>query len=194
MRDMVEQHDGEILDEVYLPVEAGEAQLEEVIRDIVLLQPNVVFSTLVGESARQNPGMIEQLAAGIASQGYMSRHSRDAERESDTDGLNYMIKAGYDPDAMPAFFKKLQKMSGGNPGAFQQFFASHPAPGERATTLAKDIRAKGNPAGKSEIVGNFAQIKSQIGSTSGSKTTTPKSSGSTTQQPSGGTQQAPRPK
>jgi branched-chain amino acid transport system substrate-binding protein len=53
MRDMVEQHDGEILDEVYLPVEAGEAQLEEVIRDIVLLQPNVVFSTLVGESARQ---------------------------------------------------------------------------------------------------------------------------------------------
>ncbi|KQU89053.1 amino acid ABC transporter substrate-binding protein [Variovorax sp. Root318D1] len=53
MRDMVEQHGGEILDEVYLPVEAGEAQLEEVIRDIVLLQPSVVFSTLVGESARQ---------------------------------------------------------------------------------------------------------------------------------------------
>lgn len=53
MRDMVEQHGGEILDEVYLSVEAGEAQLEEVIRDIVLLQPSVVFSTLVGESARQ---------------------------------------------------------------------------------------------------------------------------------------------
>jgi len=53
MRDMVEQHGGEILDEVYLPVEAGEAQLEEVVRDIVQLQPSVVFSTLVGESARQ---------------------------------------------------------------------------------------------------------------------------------------------
>lgn len=52
MRDMVEQHDGEVLDEVYLPIEAGEAQLEEVVRDIVDLQPNVVFSTLVGESAR----------------------------------------------------------------------------------------------------------------------------------------------
>ena len=53
MRDMVEQHGGEVLDEVYLPVEAGETQLEEVVRDIVLLQPSVVFSTLVGESARQ---------------------------------------------------------------------------------------------------------------------------------------------
>jgi branched-chain amino acid transport system substrate-binding protein len=52
MRDMVELHDGEILDEVYLPIEASEVQLEEVIRDIVDLQPNVVFSTLVGESAR----------------------------------------------------------------------------------------------------------------------------------------------
>jgi branched-chain amino acid transport system substrate-binding protein len=52
MRDLVEQHDGEILDEVYLPIEATESQLEDVIRDIVRLQPNVVFSTLVGESAR----------------------------------------------------------------------------------------------------------------------------------------------
>lgn len=52
MRDMVEQHSGEIVDEVYLPIDAGEAQLEEVIRDIALHQPSVVFSTLVGESAR----------------------------------------------------------------------------------------------------------------------------------------------
>ncbi|WP_026434016.1 transporter substrate-binding domain-containing protein [Paracidovorax oryzae] len=52
MRDMVEQHGGEIVDEVYLPIDAGERQLEEVVRDIARLQPSVVFSTLVGESAR----------------------------------------------------------------------------------------------------------------------------------------------
>lgn len=52
MRDMVEQHGGEILDEVYLPIEATEAQLEEIVRDIVELQPDVVFSTVVGEAAR----------------------------------------------------------------------------------------------------------------------------------------------
>ncbi|MEJ8848305.1 transporter substrate-binding domain-containing protein [Variovorax rhizosphaerae] len=52
MRDMVEQHDGEVMDEVYLPIEATEAQLDEVLRDIAELRPNVVFSTLVGESAR----------------------------------------------------------------------------------------------------------------------------------------------
>ncbi|SDZ70755.1 amino acid/amide ABC transporter substrate-binding protein, HAAT family [Variovorax sp. YR266] len=53
MREMVEQHGGEILDEVYLPLEASEPELQEVMRDIVAAQPDVVFSTVVGESARR---------------------------------------------------------------------------------------------------------------------------------------------
>ncbi len=52
MRDMVEQHGGEILDEVYLPIEAGPSELKEVLADIKAQQPDVVFSTLVGQSAR----------------------------------------------------------------------------------------------------------------------------------------------
>ena len=52
MRDIVEQHGGEILGEIYLPIEAGNAELERVLRDIQDAQPDVVFSTLVGESAR----------------------------------------------------------------------------------------------------------------------------------------------
>jgi len=52
MRDVVEQHGGEILDEVYLPVEAGPTELEGVLNDIDQAQPNVIFSTLVGQSAR----------------------------------------------------------------------------------------------------------------------------------------------
>ena len=52
MRDVVEQHGGEILDEVYLPLEAGRQELDDVLRDIRSTQPDVVFSTLVGESAR----------------------------------------------------------------------------------------------------------------------------------------------
>lgn len=52
MRDVVEQHGGEIVDEVYLPIEAGVEQLKEVLREIREAQPDVVFSTLVGQSAR----------------------------------------------------------------------------------------------------------------------------------------------
>ena len=52
MRDVVEQYGGEILDELYLPLEAGREDLLEVIRAIREAQPDVVFSTLVGQSAR----------------------------------------------------------------------------------------------------------------------------------------------
>ncbi|WP_373047979.1 M48 family metallopeptidase [Vulgatibacter sp.] len=157
------------------------------------------LQTLASLALGQNPGMISQLAAGIAAQGYMSRHSRDAEREADNEGFAFFTRAGYDPAAMPAFFKKLQRMSGGNPNAFEQFFASHPAPGERAQTLSGKIRTSGKSSGKSELVGGFDQIKAQIGGRSSSTSkpsgsTGTKPSGSTSGSTSGGTQQAPRPR
>jgi ABC-type branched-subunit amino acid transport system substrate-binding protein len=52
MRDMVEQHGGEVLEEVYLPIDAGEIELKEVLSEIKAQHPDVVFSTLVGQSAR----------------------------------------------------------------------------------------------------------------------------------------------
>lgn len=53
MRDMVEQHGGEVLEEVYLPIEAGETELKDVLSDIQAVKPDVVFSTVVGQSARR---------------------------------------------------------------------------------------------------------------------------------------------
>lgn len=52
MRDVVEPRGGEVLAEVYLPIDAGRAELQEVLDDIRAQQPDLVFSTLVGESAR----------------------------------------------------------------------------------------------------------------------------------------------
>lgn len=53
MRDMVEQYGGEVLDEIYLPIVASTVELKEVLSDIQALQPDVIFSTIVGESARK---------------------------------------------------------------------------------------------------------------------------------------------
>lgn len=53
MRDMVEQQGCEVIDEVYLPIEAEQRELDEVLADIRASQPDVVFSTLVGEAARR---------------------------------------------------------------------------------------------------------------------------------------------
>ena len=52
MRDMVEQHGGEIVEEVYLPSDAAPAALESVLQAIKVSAPDVVFSTLIGRGAR----------------------------------------------------------------------------------------------------------------------------------------------
>lgn len=52
MRDMVEQHGGEIVDELYLPSDADIDALKEVVARIDAAQPDVVFSTLIGGGAR----------------------------------------------------------------------------------------------------------------------------------------------
>ncbi|MDR2326175.1 MAG: transporter substrate-binding domain-containing protein [Acidovorax sp.] len=53
MRDIVEQHGGDILDEIYLPLDATTAQIESVLGILKEAQPEVVFSTMVGKAARQ---------------------------------------------------------------------------------------------------------------------------------------------
>ncbi|MCT7307130.1 transporter substrate-binding domain-containing protein [Ralstonia wenshanensis] len=52
MRDMVEQHGGEIVEEIYLPSDADPSALDAVVQDIKAAEPDVVFSTLVGRGAR----------------------------------------------------------------------------------------------------------------------------------------------
>lgn len=61
MRDMVEQYGGEVLDEIYLPMGASAQELEEVLADIQALRPDVIFSTIVGESARKFYQIYRQL-------------------------------------------------------------------------------------------------------------------------------------
>jgi predicted Zn-dependent protease len=88
--------------------------------------------------------------AGYGAQAYMQSYSRDQEFEADKLGIRYMTRAGYDPDAMASFFRKLdaytelQAAIAGNPGAAGQFsiMASHPQTGDRveqAIRLAKTV-------------------------------------------------------
>ncbi|HWV36917.1 MAG TPA: M48 family metallopeptidase [Vulgatibacter sp.] len=145
----------------------------------------------------KNPGALQQLAAGIAAQGYMARHSRDAEREADAKGLQYLTKAGYDPRAMPRFFEELVKISGRS-NAVAEFFASHPNPRERVKNLNADISKMGKPSGKTSIVGGFDEVQARLrgGSSapsappSGGETPPP---GGTTPPPGGAPAPAPAP-
>src|SRR6201990_2265529 len=52
MRDLIESYGGEIVDEIYVPIAAPESRLRDIVARVKDLAPDVVFSTVVGRSAR----------------------------------------------------------------------------------------------------------------------------------------------
>ena len=76
--------------------------------------------------------------------GYRRPNSRVAEKEADQIGLRILTDAGYAPQAMVDFMKKLQRKSR---GGVPTFLSTHPSPSNRVQylqTWVNEKRSKGN--------------------------------------------------
>ncbi len=67
------------------------------------------------------------------------RFSRGAEREADYLGLQYMYKAGYDPNSFVTFFEKVQAEDKKRPGTIPKIFSTHPPTPDRIESAQKEI-------------------------------------------------------
>jgi predicted Zn-dependent protease len=67
------------------------------------------------------------------------KFSRDSEREADFLGLQYMYKAGYDPNAFVTFFERIQADDKRRPGTIPKVFSTHPPTPDRIEASQKEI-------------------------------------------------------
>jgi hypothetical protein len=65
--------------------------------------------------------------------------SREFEAEADWLGLQYMYKAGYDPQAFIQFFEKIDSLEKHKPGAIAKVFADHPQTPDRIMHSEQEI-------------------------------------------------------
>src|ERR1700677_432484 len=65
--------------------------------------------------------------------------TRVDEREADYLGLEYMYKAGYDPNAFVAFFEKVSSDEKKQPGTIPKIFSTHPPTPDRIEASQKEI-------------------------------------------------------
>ncbi len=68
------------------------------------------------------------------------KFSRDDEAEADYLGIQYMYKAGYDPNAYVAFFGKIIQEQRRNPGSVPSIFADHPPTPARIIKAEEEIK------------------------------------------------------
>ncbi len=100
----------------------------------------VLLSIGLGMGGVPSGGNIFNLTQ-VLQAGFMAKHSRDNEREADKIGLDFLIKAKYNPNEAPKIWENIIKeMELGEENKPITFLASHPAPEERIDNLKKQIK------------------------------------------------------
>jgi predicted Zn-dependent protease len=67
------------------------------------------------------------------------KFSREFEAQADYLGVQYMYRAGYDPQAFITFFEKVQALEKRKPGAVAKAFSDHPQTPERILRTQEEI-------------------------------------------------------
>ncbi len=110
-------------------------------------------------------GYAAQEAAGIGLPLTFLKFSRGFEAEADYFGLQYMYKAGYDPNAFVTIFEKLQALDKKKPGALSKAFETHPQTPDRISATQKEIASILPPRDQYvETTSEFNDVKARLAS------------------------------
>jgi predicted Zn-dependent protease len=126
-----------------------------------LVATNVALATTLDEEDKMAQGAL-MAGASVAAGMISTKYSREAELEADAYGMNYMVKAGYDPKAAVSLQQTFVKlMDSKSPNWLEGLFASHPPSQERAkTNLARAQKMpQGLNQGKERYQQKLAHLK-----------------------------------
>jgi predicted Zn-dependent protease len=84
-------------------------------------------------------GYAARAAAGLGLPLTFLQFSRGFEAEADYLGVQYMYKAGYDPQAFVSFFEKIQAKEKKKPGTLSKAFQTHPQTPDRIEKSQQEI-------------------------------------------------------
>ena len=110
----------------------------------------------------EDQSKLEQMVAGLATNGVLTKYSRDAEREADMYAVQEMYDAGIDPEGMATFFEKLRNLQKSKPSRLQQMFATHPLTTERITAVRSQIAQLPRKSNLKKDSRRFHQIKKRL--------------------------------
>ena len=99
---------------------------------------NLLLGTLLGRS-----GSTVKALGGLAANLVMLGYSRGDENDADKRAVDYMIRAGYDPNGLVRFFDMLNQKGGSSAGGVMTYFRTHPPTGDRISRVKQEIAKHG---------------------------------------------------
>ena len=120
-----------------------------------------LLATLAAMAAgRGGAGSVAGVAMSQGMAGALQlKYTREIETDADQNGLHYLIKAGYDPNGMINFFKKLQKMSVEMAPNIPAYLLDHPLTENRISLLENLLQMGPRPTGPFRTFRNYDRIR-----------------------------------
>jgi len=107
----------------------------------------------------------EQAALGVGVPVAFMKFSRTFEAQADFLGMEYMYKAGYDPQSFIAFFEKIEAQEKKKPGVIAKAFESHPPTPDRVTAAQNEMRTVLPPRPEYIVdTSEFENVKARLAS------------------------------
>ena len=134
------------------------AQLIEKSKTLSLAMLGAILAGMIAGKGGAASGATVSMAQATAG-ALTLKFSREIEQDADQHGLNLLIKAGYDPDGMINFFKRLEKVSLAMAPKVPAYLLNHPAIENRISLLENILRMGPKPTGPFKTVENFNRIR-----------------------------------
>lgn len=90
------------------------------------------------------------------------KFGRTAETQADIIGTQLMAAAGYDPSQMAKMFELLGRLRDKEPGRLEEFFSSHPNPGNRVKRVNDEIKKLPPVVNPIVTTNEFMQIRARL--------------------------------
>jgi predicted Zn-dependent protease len=147
-----------------------DAQTKQILYTVAAIAASIGVAAAAGSMSKNNPvggAVLSQTANAILGLGLqlatiaaINGYGRDLEREADVEGLDRMVRAGYDPKEAPKVFALLKDSSGDRGSLETFFFGSHPRLQERIDITQDLVRTKyAAAAGSSSVVVNSDEFE-----------------------------------
>ena len=108
-------------------------------------------------------GYAIQNVAGLAMPMGFLKFTRNFESEADYLGIQYMYRAGYDPQALTVFFEKVKALEKHKPGSLAKAFDTHPQTPDRIEKTQQEINTLLPPLAEYKVdTSDFEDVKTRL--------------------------------
>ncbi len=118
-----------------------------------------IFLGGVGGAALSQALVLGSAAGGASA---MLKYSRDFEREADSLGFKWMVKAGYNPRDMMSIFKKMNRQRWFEGGDIPIYLSTHPEVDSRLVDLGHQLSVYGDTLPSGENSSDFAYFTIRV--------------------------------